>query len=236
MSILKDYPFFSIIIPTYNSGNNLEDALLSINKQGFTYYEVLIIDNLSSDNTIFIAEKFSKLLTSVKIVSRKDKGIYHAMNSGINLASGKWFYFMGSDDKLYNEYVLQKIYDQVKNNKEIEVIYGNVDSGYFNKLYDGKFSKWKISNKNICHQAIFLKKTVFSKIGVFNLDYKVLADWDHNIRWFFNRDIKQFYVDMIIANYGEGGFSSKHTDEKFHREKKFIILKEFLKRIKRFIK
>ena len=234
MSALKEQPFFSIIIPTYNSGNTLEDALSSIQRQIFTDYEVLIIDNLSTDDTILIAEKFSKLLTSEKIVSRKDKGIYHAMNSGINLSSGKWLYFMGSDDILYDDYVLEKIYDKVKDNIGIEVVYGNVDSGYFSKLYDGKFSQWKITRKNICHQAIFFKSTVFSKIGGFNLEYKVLADWDHNIRWFFSWHIKQLYLDIIIANYGEGGFSSKHTDEKFHREKKFIILKACLNNIKRF--
>ncbi|APG60115.1 glycosyltransferase family 2 protein [Christiangramia salexigens] len=237
MSNLGEFPFFSIIIPTYNSEDNLMAALVSLKNQIYNNYEVIIIDNLSSDNTVLIAKQFLKNLPAVKIISEKDKGIYHAMNKGVKMSSGKWLYFMGADDKLYDGFVLKKIYDKVASDKiGVEVIYGNVKSNYFNNLYDGKFSKYKIARKNICHQAIFLKKSVFSKIGGFNLKYKVLADWEHNIRWFYSKRIKHLYIDLVVADYGEGGFSSQHTDKKFHRDKNHLIVIQFFKIFKSFFR
>ena len=75
----------------------------------------------------------------------------------------------------------------------------------------------------MCHQAIFLKKSVFKEIGKFNLKYRSHADWDHNIKWFFNSKIKKLYIDSIIANYADGGFSSENYDLKFENARLWII-------------
>lgn len=228
-------PVFTIIIPTLNSEKKLPEALSSIVEQRFQSLEVLIIDGLSSDKTLAIANEFQSKISKIKIFSEPDYGIYDAMNKGVKYASGNWVYFMGADDRLYNESVLESIYNVVNNKSlELDVLYGDVESGYFQKLYDGKFSKWKITRKNICHQAIFFKRSVFSKIGGFNLNYKVLADWDHNIRWFFDGNIKYHYLNIVVAHYGEGGFSSKHTDKNFHEDKKFIIAANFVRFLKSF--
>jgi glycosyltransferase involved in cell wall biosynthesis len=221
-------PFFSIILPTLNSEKQINDALSSIVNQNFKNYEVVIMDGLSSDGTLGEVKKIQKVFPNIKIFSEPDKGIYDAMNKGIEYSVGEWLYFMGADDKLYNKDTLQNIYGVLSEDDEgLEVIYGNVESGYFSKPYDGKFSKFKIARKNICHQAIFLKRSVFSELGAFNLDYKVLADWEHNIRWFFKKKIKHRYMDIIVAHYGENGFSSKHEDIKFHHDKNYIIAGRF---------
>ena len=230
-------PFFTIVVPTLNAEKKLPEALSSIVEQRFKSLEVLIIDGLSSDRTVEIAKKFKSEIPTIKIISERDKGIYDAMNNGVKYSTGKWLYFMGADDRLYNESVLNSIYNFIRNDTQgSEVIYGNVKSGYFKDFYDGKFTKWKIYRKNICHQAIFFNRSVFSKIGGFNLNYKVLADWDHNIRWFFHGNIKYHYLDVVVAHYGEDGFSSKHTDEKFNKNKKFIIATNIILFLKSFFK
>ena len=106
---MKSHFKFSIIIPTFNSEKTLDIALSSIVVQSYQNFEVLIIDGLSTDSTIDIAKKHQKVFPNIKIKSEKDNGIYDAMNKGIALAKGEWLYFMGSDDSLYNDDVLNQI-------------------------------------------------------------------------------------------------------------------------------
>lgn len=218
-------PTLSIIIPTFNSGTTLSVALESIRSQTFEELEIIIMDGLSGDNTLQIARSYVPIFQDLTIISEEDKGIYDAMNKGIEMAKGEWLYFMGSDDSFYNSEILEKFF-ALKAVNTHDVIYGNVFSSRFEHPYDGKFSYYKLAIKNICHQSIFFRKNVFSKVGKFNLDYKIWADWDHNIRWFYSSRIKKYYINEIIANYADGGFSSLNEDSVFIKEKNYKLLKE----------
>ncbi|WP_417371371.1 glycosyltransferase family 2 protein [Gelidibacter japonicus] len=224
-------PFFSIIIPTYNSGETLGLALNSIYNQTFKNFEVLIIDGLSSDNTLTIAEKYIDKIESLLISSERDLGIYDALNKGIKLAKGEWLYFMGSDDTLYETTTLEKVVN-LKKGVSNNIIYGNVkiigNTGWAKEgdIYDGKFDTVKIFKKNISHQAIFYKsKFIKEQIGFFNLSYPICSDWDFNLRCWSKTDF--YYSDIIIANFFSGGVSTNGDDKLF--EKDFIdnILKYF---------
>ncbi|MBZ9787853.1 glycosyltransferase [Psychroflexus sp. CAK57W] len=217
-------PFFSIIIPTYSVESFLPMAVDSILKQSFNRFEIVIMDGLSNDNTVSIAEDYSKSDTRVRVFSDKDNGIYDAMNMGIKKAKGEYLFFLGSDDTLYNASVLKSIYNSFIN-KPVDVLYGNVYSDRFNGIYDGIFNGEKLFYKNICHQSIFFKKTVFDKTGFFDLKYKAHADYDHNIKWFFDNKIKHRFENIIIANYADGGFSSVNGDPVFAKDKKRLFLK-----------
>ncbi|MGM1056431.1 MAG: glycosyltransferase family 2 protein [Bacteroidota bacterium] len=209
-------------MPTYNSAATLDLALESIIHQTFQNVEVLIIDGLSIDNTIEIAKKYQLQFPEIKIVSEADKGIYDAMNKGIGIAKGEWVYFMGSDDSLYETTTLNQVFDK-KQIKNLDVIYGNVYAVGFNGVYDGEFTHTKLADKNICHQAIFFRRSIFENTGKFNLKYKALADWDHNIKWFFSSRIKNQYIDQVVANYADGGFSSD-GDSSFNKDKNHKLL------------
>jgi glycosyltransferase involved in cell wall biosynthesis len=214
----------SIIIPTFNSENKIEVCLNSILNQSFKNYEVLIIDGLSKDLTLLEVKKFSGKISNLVVVSEKDKGIYDAMNKGINRAKGKWLYFMGSDDYFYSSDVLQQV-SQLEELNTNEVIYGNVYSPVFNGVYDGEFNYSKLEDRNICHQGMFFKKSIFNKTGKFNLKYPILSDWHHNIKWFFSDKISNQHVDLIITNYGDSGISSLQEDIAFQKDKPYLLFK-----------
>ncbi len=216
-------PLISIIIPTFNSGETLDLALGSICNQTFKNVEVLIMDGLSTDNTLKIAENYRDKIASLFIFSEKDFGIYDAMNKGIEKAKGDWLYFLGSDDTLYENTTLEKIASVIAL-AEVDLIYGNVYSTRFNGIYDGEFNCSKLASKNICHQAIFFNKTIFKKIGKFNLKYKSHADWDHNIRCFYSSKIKKKFIDNIVANYADDGFSSLNFDVIFNKIRPYKCL------------
>lgn len=219
-------PFFSIIIPTYNSDKDIIRCCTSIVNQTCKDYEIIVQDALSGDTTLELLLQFKQLhpAVPVHVRSEKDKGIYDAMNKAIKRANGEWVYFLGSDDEIYDEHVFQKIFDVCSKN-DADVVYGNVFSDRFNGVYDGEFTMEKLFEKNICHQAIFMKKTALKNIGYFNLKYKGHADWEHNMRWFLSDTISKKYIDLIISRYEDGGFSSIHGDSVFEKEKvlKFLI-------------
>ncbi|MDR1764097.1 MAG: glycosyltransferase [Dysgonamonadaceae bacterium] len=221
-------PFFSIIIPTYNSEKTLKKCLESVINQKFDDFEVVIIDGVSSDKTLEIAENYSD--SRIKIFSEKDKGIYDAMNKGIDKSTGRWLYFLGSDDELFDNEVLSLICNTIQSSTE-KIVYGNVlvsgDSGWAknDNIYDGIFALEKILRKNICHQAIFYHKSVFDSIGYFNTSYSVSADWDFNLRCYAKYIF--LYVNTKIAKFSGGNTSFAHKDAEFHKNYARNILKYF---------
>lgn len=219
-------PFFSIIIPTYNSASTINEAIESILVQGFIDYEILIIDGKSIDSTLTIVNKFND--ERISVISEDDKGVYDAMNKGINLAKGKWLYFLGSDDELFDSNTLGKVYCFIKKNASSKIIYGNVEFkselpfwANGRKVYDGRFNYKKLLNKNICHQAIFYNSSFLNEHGfIYSLKFKVCSDWDFNLRVWEKSTFK--YLNETIAKFDSGGISSNHSDE-FHLKLETIV-------------
>lgn len=205
---------FSIIIPTYNSSNTIKSCIESILNQTYENYEILIIDGLSTDATLEHVNSYSD--PRIRVYSEHDRGIYDAMNKGIKHAKGEWTYFLGSDDKIFDKNVLYDI-SKIIYNENIDVVYGNVLMIETNKIYDGEFNKDRFLNGElICHQAIFYKKTIHKVLGLYDIKYKVLADHNLNLKWFFNKKLKHKYTERTIAYYSINGFSSANKDTLFY--------------------
>jgi glycosyltransferase involved in cell wall biosynthesis len=218
-------PFFSIIIPTYNAAPTLAACLQSIVQQTMNDWEILIMDSLSKDDTIAIASEFKNNFPNIKIIAEKDKGIYDGMNKGIRMAQGEWLYFLGSDDKLFDAAVLEKMAAFITDSPGTDVVYGNVYSERFKGTYDGVFDITKIRTKNISHQAIFFKRWLFEKTGDFDLKYRSQSDWDHNLKWMLSGQLHNKFIDLIIARYADGGFSSVHGDDVFYADLDFNYIR-----------
>ncbi len=208
---------FSIIIPTYNSGGTLEKSLASISNQTFDGVEVVIMDGMSTDNTLEIAESYKEQLPRINIVSEKDEGIYDAMNKAMNLATGEWIFFMGSDDTFYENNVLELV-SKTAETTEANIVYGDVkvvgNTGWAKDgdIYAGEFNIGKLLNQNICHQAMFYNKEfVKNKVGDFNMKYKKSSDWDFNLRCWAKGSFE--YIPLVIASFAAGGFSTNSNDK-----------------------
>lgn len=216
-------PQFSIIIPTFNSAKDIENCLNSILRQTFQNFEIIIQDNISTDNTVEIIKKISGTDDRIKLLIETDKGIYDAMNKGINLANGEWLYFLGSDDELYDNAVLQSIFID-SDVKQHSVLYGDVqivgDTSWAKdgEQYGGIFDVKKLLKKNICHQSIFYRRAfIKNDIGYYNIDYKLCADLDFNLRCRAKTDF--LYLDKIIARFTGGGASTRdYEDKNFSRD------------------
>jgi len=218
----------SIITPTYNSAPYLESCILSVAQQSYAHKEHLFIDNLSTDSTLEIIQTYMLIYPHIRIITEKDNGIYDAMNKGIEQSSGEWLYFMGCDDIFFDNDILTHISNSGKLEQK-DVIYGNVLWGKDGPLYDGEFTPLKLLNQNICHQAIFFNRRLFKKLGLFEIEYKIYADWVFNMRWFFSKETLAEYVNLTIAIFNPYGYSSIIHDSVFMEKRKSLVYKYFPK-------
>lgn len=215
-------PMVSIIIPTFNSEKTIFQCVQSILSQKIQEKEIIIVDGKSSDKTIEISKQFQD--KSIKIICEKDNGIYDAMNKGIMQSKGDWLYFLGSDDIL-----LPNVFEIIFNKSNIytyDMIYGNVLRVPSNTVYDGRFDLQKLFTKNLCHQSIFYKKSLFSQIGLFNTQYKSRADYAFNIK-VFSGNYKTHFKPITIAVFNDNGLSSNYFDWKFWEEYKTNYITPF---------
>jgi glycosyltransferase involved in cell wall biosynthesis len=224
--------FITIIIPSFNAETYINHCLESLINQSFKDYEILVIDGLSTDNTLSIVKTFSTQNDRILSISEKDNGVYDAMNKGIEKASGEWLLFLGSDDQLYDNHVLSGMAAILKLSLS-DFVYGNVqiigDTSWAKDgdIYDGEFSREKLFGKNICHQGIFYRRSVFSKLGNYDTDYKTSADWDLNHRCFAFAKVQ--YQNEIVSRFFAGGNSTQNNNDKFTSEDIVLNLKKYHK-------
>ncbi|MDB5280356.1 MAG: glycosyl transferase family 2 [Ferruginibacter sp.] len=217
-------PKISIVIPTYNAGQTIFDCLNSLAQQQYTNVEIIIVDGLSTDNTINIVQSFLSIM-DVRFVSGKDNGIYDAMNKGIQIAKGEWIYFMGSDDRLINEEVLSEVAGYLKSDNDI--VYGDVVLLPGGDKESDEWGYLRLLHMCINHQRVFYKALLFKKLGSFNTDYLIAADYDLNIRFFCNPGIVAKHIVLPIAFYNTTGYSTGKIDEPFWNNFKTVMLKSF---------
>jgi glycosyltransferase involved in cell wall biosynthesis len=220
--------YFTIIIPTYNSAETIKDCITSVLQQSFQSFEILIIDGKSIDSTLNIVNEYKD--KRISSISEADKGVYDAMNKGINLAKGEWLYFLGSDDKFYDNDVLSDVAELIWNNQKINVLYGNVQiigelPFWANSvsIYGGEFDIKRLKQQNICHQAIFYRNSFLIQNNFkYILKFPVCADWDMNLKCWIQSPF--YYFDRTICFFASGGISSQNTDY-FHFQINSTILK-----------
>lgn len=205
----------------YNAEKILEKTIRSVAEQKNNYVEYIIIDGKSTDKTLEIINRYSGVVDYVK--SEKDCGVYDAMNKGVGVAQGKYLYFLQAGDELCDDAIESMLKVIINNHETVSMIYGNVLWGQKNIVYDGMFDKYKMVRKNICQQSILYHKGCFEKQGLFEKEYKIVADYVFNIKCFGDKSIKKIYIDTIIANY-DCGMSGDIPDSKLTRMKRYKLI------------
>lgn len=164
----------TIITVCLNDKLNLEKTLLSFLDQKNNNFEHHVIDGGSTDGTIDLIKRYKNNISSW--VSEPDKGIYDAMNKGLERANGEWIHFMNTGDVFINEDILKEIFS--RDLSGVDVIYGDSIANYINFMVYKKAGNpddlWK--GMNIRHQAMFVRTSLMKE--KFNLDYSLGADYD----------------------------------------------------------
>ncbi len=203
-------PKISIVTVCYNAENTIEMTIQSVINQTYENVEYIIIDGASKDGTVDIIKKYDHRIT--KWISEPDKGIYDAMNKSFNYATGDWIFFLNSDDFLYSDEIISQVVSHLLYNNAI--YYGNVLMIPQNEVKRMRYNKYRLGMGNICHQSIFYPSIVFKKYS-YNTAYRLYADWFLNILCMSDKEIKFYYLDMIICKYSTTGVSNTSYDDLF---------------------
>lgn len=176
---------------------------------------MIISDGGSTDQTVsYSMEQLTKAGIDVSVILSPGSSIYHAINLGINVARGEWLYVLGSDDRLCDANVLQIVSQHLKSTSA-GVVYGDA---WFDRapgfLYGGVFWLNRLNVLNICHQSIFYRSSAVRKVGiVYDESYKILADWDYNLKLFAS--LRFEHISLPIAKYACYGISDSNKDDAF---------------------
>ncbi len=217
---MKSMKKITIVTATYNAESVLENLIKSIIPQKNEEIEFVIIDGNSNDNTQEIIKKHESYIDFW--LSEPDKGIYDAWNKGIKVANGEWIMFIGADDELLpdaiNKYInllLSKdfsSFDYISAQNE----YVNEDEKIIKLLGTG--ASWALMRKgnSAAHVAsLHHKKNLFEKVGYYNLDFKICADYEILVRK--RNHLKTYFLQSRIAKMKVGGmsFSGKAIKESY---------------------
>ncbi len=201
----------SIITVCYNSAATLEKTILSVANQTFKNTEYIIVDGNSKDATKTIIEKHKDKIYNW--ISEPDRGLYDAMNKGIALATGDIIGIINSDDTFYSDTVLQEVAD-FHNANNIDASVGNImqhtEQGKIVRIYSSKF--WRPEKLTIGfmppHPSIFFKAELFKKFGIYELGFKIGADYELITRFFLKNNISWKYSGITTTAMLVGGLSS----------------------------
>lgn len=203
----------SLILTTYNSQDNVERTLKTIENQNYPAIEVVIKDGGSTDHTLSIIEKFEKNSRhKVKWCTGKDGGIYDAMNQGYQMATGDVIVFF--NDLFQGDSVVSQMVQIIEAHPEC--VGAHADLVY---ATDEKVVRyWKMGPQKSLylgwmpgHPTLFLKKEVYEKYGLYNPNYRIAADYEFMIRFLKDKSNRLAYLPETIIRMYYGGTSTSST-------------------------
>lgn len=206
----------SIITVSYNSAFTIRDTIESVLSQTYKNIEYIIIDGNSTDKTIEIVKEYEpKFKGHLKWISEPDKGLYDAMNKGINMVSGDVVGIINSDDLFCDNHAIAKVVDVFQLGSEIEGVYA--DLFYVSQIDTSKIIRtWKTGVQrpfstgwHPAHPTLYIKKEVYFKHGVFDLDFKLAADFELMLRLLDKYKIVVKYLPEILVKMRLGGETNK---------------------------
>jgi glycosyltransferase involved in cell wall biosynthesis len=203
----------SIITVTWNSEETLEETILSVISQTYHDIEFIVVDGMSTDNTKAIIEKYRDHISV--FISEKDKGIYDAINKGIELATGGIIAILHSDDMYFNEQVIGDVVATMTKT-QTDACYGNLV--YVDRRNTSKVLRFWHSGayrKNLFlkgwmppHPAFFIKKWCYDQYGKYTLALKSSGDYELMLRMLHKHCVSVSYINKVLVKMRAGGTSN----------------------------
>lgn len=206
----------SIITATYNSEKTLRDTIESVLKQTYTNIEYIIIDGNSKDSTVDIIKEYEpRFGDRIKWISEKDKGIYDAMNKGIERATGDIVGILNSDDFFTSNLSIENIVRGFDLN--IDMVYGDLHFVSPDNLEKTvRYYSSKIFRRNLmryglmpAHPTCYIRKNIYDRYDLYDTKYKISSDFELLLRYIYINNIRIKYLPFDFVTMRTGGASTE---------------------------
>ena len=224
--------FFSVIIPTYNRRNFLKIAVESVLAQTFENFELIIVDDGSTDDTSRIAKDYQD--KRIVFLRQKNKGPSSARNLGIKTAKGKFISFLDSDDR-YRRQKLETAYEYITQNPDYKIFHTE-ELWYRNSQYlaqkkehkkpEGYVFNYALKTCCISLSTCCVHKDVFKNIGFFDEIFPVCEDYEFWLRATLTYPVKLIPLYLTIK---EGGHAGQQSQEKGLDKYRFLAIYKLIK-------
>ena len=209
----------SIITSCYNRESTIGECIESVISQDYPFIEYIVIDGASKDRSLEIIKHYEDKIA--QIISEPDHGMYEAINKGLKIATGDIIGLVHSDDLLFSTHTISdlvKVFEQ--NNTDL--VYGNglfVSNSDKSKVVrnwiSGKYSRLKVRMGWLpLHPTVYIKKSCFEKMGLYNENYKIAADSELLVRYLYKAHLKVNYLNEYIVKMRMGGISTNRKTRK----------------------
>jgi glycosyltransferase involved in cell wall biosynthesis len=215
----------SIITATYNSAATIRDTLASVAMQTYKNIEHIIVDGLSTDNTLEIVKEFPHV---AKVICEKDSGLYDAINKGIQQCTGDVVGILNSDDFFPTADVVAQM--QSYFTSDVLGVYSDIAFVKPNNLqkivryYSSKKfepSKFKYGYMP-AHPSFYTRKSCFDQFGYYFIDYKIAADYELLMRFIYTHKIKTKYIPITMVYMRTGGVSNQSIFSRWTLNKEIV--------------
>ena len=221
----------SIITVSYNSSRTIRETIESVLSQSYPDIEYFVIDGNSTDNTVAIIKEIEpKFEGRMRWLSEPDKGLYDAMNKGIELSTGDIIGFLNSDDVYSSSTVISNVVFSFATS-DIDAVFG--DLHYFKgRSFDNSVRKYSGGNfkPNMFrwgfmppHPTFYVRKKVYDTLGVYDTSFDISGDYEIMIRFLWVNKIKYRYLNIDMVGMRLGGASTKSIKSIIFNNSKNII-------------
>ena len=197
----------SIITINYNHLEGLKRTFQSVAVQSWRDFEWIVIDGGSTDGSREFIEGHKDCFSFW--CSEPDNGVYHAMNKGIAKASGEYLNFMNSGDTFFDSSSLATVFSKGRTS---DILYGAMllpdgalDHGSMMKT---ELQWFDFYDNTLPHQASFIKRKLFDKVGFYDETYRISADWHFFAKAFVCYGASLEFIPSVLARFEGGGCSA----------------------------
>lgn len=170
----------SVVMVCLNAVNCIEESLASVVGQTSGDIEYVVIDGGSTDGTLEVIDRYRSRIDT--LVTEPDRGLYHAMNKGIQAATGDYLYFLNSDDRFFDENVVADVVAVLREDPSLDLVYGDVVMENEGQIYRQSqvpvLTRESLCRRGFCHQALFARRETLLRTGGFSEQYRIVADGD----------------------------------------------------------
>ena len=215
----------TIITVNLNDSPGLQKTIQSVINQSFDEFEYVVIDGGSSDNSVEVIKRYGGRIKYW--VSEKDKGIYNAMNKGLNKATGTFCLFLNSGDYLFADNTLAQVKNFLKGGYDI--VYGSMyqkfSEHFILKKYPFPFTLYNFANSSLPHPCSFVRTALLKKMNGYDDEFMIVSDWIFFMRAFVEERAIFSRIDQPISVHNMFGISNRPNQ--FADEPEKAILKYY---------